>query len=173
MGLFIWLEHTRFAIWLHESESVFAFPMVLLLHTIGMGLLVGLATVVNLRLLGCIPRVRLAPMLKLFPLMWLGFWINAVTGVLLLIADATNKLANPVFYIKLVLVALGVLSIIAIRSHVFRDPALDKAPISSNGKALAVASLVLWATAITAGRLMAYLGPRHAAWMFEILGRHS
>src|SRR5438876_9327828 len=64
MGLFIWLEHTRFAIWLHESESVFAFPMVLLLHTIGMGLLVGLATVVNLRLLGCIPRVRLAPMFE-------------------------------------------------------------------------------------------------------------
>src|SRR5438552_19073734 len=102
--------------------------MVLLLHTIGMGLLVGLATVVNLRLLGCIPRVRLAPMLKLFPLMWIGFWINAVTGILLLIADATNKLANPVFYIKLVFVALGVLSIIAIRSH-FRDPRLDKALI--------------------------------------------
>src|SRR5437867_9768286 len=100
MGLFIWLEHTRFAIWLHESESVFAFPVVLLLHTIGMGLLVGLVTVVNLRFLGCILRVRLARMLKLFPLLWLGLWINAVTGVLLLIAVWSNQLANLVFSIK-------------------------------------------------------------------------
>src|SRR5437773_11979651 len=100
MGLFVWLEHTRFAIWLHESESVFAFPMVLLLHTIGMGLLVGLASVVNLRLLVCILRVRLAPVLSLFPLMWLGCWINAVIRFLLLISGATNKPAISVFFIN-------------------------------------------------------------------------
>src|SRR2546422_8908607 len=104
--------------------------------------------------------------------MRIGFWITAVTRILLLIAAATNVLANPFFCVKLVFVALGVVSMVAIRRQVFRYPASDKGPISPNGKALAVISLVVWATAITAGRLMAYLGPRHAAWIFEIW-RHS
>ena len=39
--------------------------------------------------------------------MWTGFWINAVSGVLLLIAYPTKALTNPLFYVKLVLIAIG------------------------------------------------------------------
>jgi hypothetical protein len=161
MDFFLWLEQTSFAVWIRESPSILAFPTILFMHTMGMGLLVGLNAAIDLRLLGFVPRVPLAPMLKLFPLMWIGFWVNAISGVLLVIADASRKFANPVFYVKLIFVALAVINMLVIRRQIFRDPALDKAPVALNGKRLAIISLILWAAAITAGRLMAYLGPRH------------
>ena len=173
MGFFIWLEHTNFAQWVHGSESVFAFPTFLTAHVTGMGVLVGLATVINLRLLGSIPRVPLTPLEKFFPIMWWAFYANVVTGAVLFASDATAKLQTLDFYIKLVLVALGMLSLIAIRNEVFRNAAVDKMPVSAKGKTLAVLSLILWAAAITAARLIAYLAPRHsAAFLIQRFGSH-
>ncbi len=43
--------------------------------------------------------------------------------------------------------------------QVFGDPQLDEAPVSGNAKRLAWLSLVCWFGAITAGRLLAYVGP--------------
>ena len=159
MDFFVWLEQTGLAVWLRESESLLAFPTTLLMHTMGLALLVGLNTAIDLRLLGFVPRVPLAPMEKLFPLMWIGFWINAISGSLLLTADASRKFATPDFYVKMIFVALGAINLVVMRSHVFHDPGLDKTPISLNAKMLAVTSLIFWTGAITAGRLLAYLGP--------------
>ena len=75
------------------------------------------------------------------------------------VADATTKLANPVFYVKMGFIALAVINIFMLRKRVFRDPLLDKRPVPMNGKVLALTSLTLWIGSITAGRLMAYLGP--------------
>ena len=41
----------------------------------------------------------------------------------------------------------------------FGDPELDKGPIRGSAKLWAWASLICWFGAITAGRLLAYLGP--------------
>ena len=82
------LEQTGLATWVRESNSLWAYPTVLTLHTVGLGVLVGANWALDFRLLGVAPRVPLAPLRRLFPLMWFGFWINAVTGVLLLMADA-------------------------------------------------------------------------------------
>jgi len=42
---------------------------------------------------------------------------------------------------------------------VFDDPLIDTHPVSRHVRALALASILLWAAAITAGRLLAYIGP--------------
>jgi hypothetical protein len=42
---------------------------------------------------------------------------------------------------------------------VFADPNLDRGPLPSNAKLLAILSLFFWLGAITAGRLLAYVGP--------------
>ena len=172
MPFFVWLEHSSFPQWVHGSESVFAFPTFLTIHVIGMGLLVGVATIVNLRLLGFMPGVPLAPLEKLFPLMWIAFGVNAITGAALFAAEATAKVATPVFYIKLVFVALGMISLQAIRRQMFQDPAANTISVSSRAKRLAVTSLVLWTGAIISARLIAYLQPRHEAWLYRFLGIH-
>jgi hypothetical protein len=53
----------------------------------------------------------------------------------------------------------GVAVLRVMRKKVFSDPALDNAPVSGSAKGLAWASLICWFGAITAGRLLAYIGP--------------
>src|SRR5215510_10711503 len=159
MDFLLRIEQSGFCTWVRESPSVWAFPTVLLVHTIGMGLVVGINAGVDLRILGLAPALPLKPMERFFPLLWVGFWVNAFTGVILLAADATTKMTNPDFYVKMGFIALAIINLRIIRNRVFRDPFIDKKPITSDIKVLAVTSMIFWLGAITAGRLMAYVGP--------------
>jgi len=153
------IEQSGFSTWVRESSSILAFPTVLLLHTIGMGLVVGVNAGIDLRILGLAPALPLAPLERFLPVLWVGFWVNAATGVTLLMADVTTKLVNVDFAVKMIFIALAIINLQVLRKRVFRDPLIDKKPISSNAKVLALTSLIFWLGAITAGRLMAYVGP--------------
>src|SRR5215470_20208881 len=107
MDLLLHIENSGFCQWVRESDSIFAFSGILLLHTIGMGFVVGINACIDLRILGFAPAVRLSPMEKFFPVLWFGFWVNAITGTMLLAADAANKMTNADFYIKMVFIALA------------------------------------------------------------------
>lgn len=150
------LEGTGFGTWLRESPSIWAYPAVLTLHTLGLAALVGANAVLDLRLMGFAPRIPLAPLEQLFPVMWVGFWVNALSGVALFVADATTKGTTRVFMAKLaiILVAVGVL--IAIRRTVYGGGA-GSARESGQSRVLAAASLALWFLAIVTGRYMAYV----------------
>lgn len=157
MGLLEWLETSGVAVFIRESQSVFVYPSVLTLHTIGLGILVGANTAIDLRLLGFAPRVPVAPLVKFFPIMWIGFWINAASGAALFAAQATTKGVQPIFYVKLTCVALGVFNLMLLRRFVFSNPSTTALHVPLSGRILAVTSLLVWAAAIAAGRLMAYL----------------
>jgi hypothetical protein len=118
----------------------------------------GVNTAVDLRILGFAPRLRLAPMEKFYPVMWWGFAINALTGVILLAASASTIAISGVFWTKMVLILLAVVDLQVIRNRIFRDPLLDKRPVPMNDRVLALLSILLWTGAITAGRLIAYVG---------------
>ena len=153
------LENMPFSIWVRESGSVWAFPTILLLHTLGMSIVAGLSGIMDIVLLGFWPSVPVKPLERLFPMIWIGFVLNAITGTILLIADASTKLRNPDFYVKMVFIFVGVWLLSVMRHRVFEDPQLDKGPVPAKAKTLAWASLACWFGAICAGRLLAYLGP--------------
>jgi hypothetical protein len=155
-SLFVWLEMSAFSEWVRESTSVFAFPTILAFHTIGMGLVAGLNAAMDLRILGFAPQVPLSELKRFFPFIWIGFWLNAASGVVLLIGYPTKALTNPVFYTKLAFIALGLVVLRAISRRVFRDPTLGNSPLSSRVRVLAATSLVCWAGAIATGRFLAY-----------------
>ena len=150
------IEETGFSTWLRESESPFAFYFILLFHTFGLALLVGANTVVDLRLLGVACGIPLAPLKRLFGIMWIGFAMNAATGVLLVIAYPTKSLTNIDFYIKLTLIGFAVWIMQRLKSRVFEDSSLSEETMMARGLGLAKWSLFLWFGAITAGRLLAY-----------------
>lgn len=156
MDFLTFLEQSQFSIWVRESGSLWAFPGILLLHTYGMAILVGIVAVIDLRILGFAPALPLRPIAKFLPLLWVAFWVNAATGTILLIADATTKMTNPDFFIKMGFIFAAVLVQRRIQHRVFDGPELPTAVLP---KALAVASLTCWLGAITAGRLLAYVGP--------------
>lgn len=151
-----WLEATELSVWVREAPIVWAFPAVISCHTVGMGLVAGISAAIDLRILGFAPRVPLMETRRFLPVMWFGFWLNAISGVGLLIAYPTKAVTNPVFYLKLSFIALALVFFRGIERRVFGEPRLDEAPVPRNGRVLAAASLVCWAGAITAGRLLAY-----------------
>jgi hypothetical protein len=153
------LEQMPFSIWVRESSSIWAFPTFLVVHTIGMSVVAGLSAMISLAVLGFWPKIPLRPMERLYPLIWIGFWVNAATGTVLLIADASTKLTNWDFGVKMAFVFAGVYLITRTRKQIFGSPDIDRGLLPSGAKGLAWASLICWFGAITAGRLLAYLGP--------------
>jgi hypothetical protein len=158
MNFLISLENSGLASWVRESPSPFSYPFIIFLHAAGLSMVVGLSAVIDLAVLGFAPGLPLAPLEKLYRPIIAGFWINAVSGLVLTIADASTMLVNGIFWIKMTLIVLAVIDVMILRRAVFRDPFIDKRPVSADVKVMALVSLILWAGAITAGRLTAYLG---------------
>jgi hypothetical protein len=156
--LLAFIEGSALAGWVRDEsgEWTLVFPVIVTLHTIGMGFLAGGGSAIALRILGVAPRVPLRVMARFLPLLWLAFAINVISGILLLIAYPTKALTNPLFYVKLCLVALAVWLVYRIGAAVLRAPDADRRPVSATAKLLAAASLASWIALITAGRLLAY-----------------
>jgi len=157
--IFDWIEHTDISLWV-RGDSYFAFPLILTIHTIGMGFVAGIGSFIAIRILGFPADVPLAPLQKFYPVFWLGFAMNATSGVLLWLGYPYKAVTNPVFYVKLSFIALGIYLAVRIRNEVLRAP-------YANGPAAAIAmprhaimlarlSVLSWVGAITAGRLLAY-----------------
>jgi hypothetical protein len=151
------LEQMEFSVWVRESGTIWAFPMILFVHTLGMAIVAGGSTMINLIVLGFWPAVPMKPFARVFPLLWVAFGVNAVTGTMMLLADATTKLTTLDFYVKMALVFAGLFVLIRMRRQIFDNPQLDQVPLSGNAKMLAWASLACWFGAIISGRLLAYV----------------
>lgn len=152
----LWLEQSALPTWVRESGSVWGYPTVLTLHTLGLGVLVGASAVVDLRVLGFARQFPIASLPSLTPAIVSGLIVNALTGLLLFAADASTKAAQPVFYLKLGCIALALVTTVRLMRMVRQSPD-DEALARAGARRWAGASLGLWAAAITAGRLMAYL----------------
>jgi hypothetical protein len=156
MGILSTLDHSDFSMWLLQSNSIWAYPTVLTLHTFGMMVLAGTCAVVDLRLLGFGRGIPLGSMQTLFRVMWAGFWVNLLTGSMLFAADATKRATQPLFLVKMLLIAVGIVTIVMIRRNLYGATA-EPVTVSAKAKGLALVSLLAWCAAITAGRLLAYV----------------
>lgn len=146
-----WLNATGVGPWM--SGSALAYPLVNTLHLLGLVMLVGGIGVVDLRFAGLWRSVPAGELSRaLTPIAVTGVVVMAVTGVLLFAADGKALAASATFHRKLVLIALALANAAAFRL-LWRDR-LDGLPWP--GRAMAVASLLLWLAAGTAGRWIAY-----------------
>jgi hypothetical protein len=146
------IEASALASWTRESTSIWAYPTILTLHTVGLAVVAGVSAVVDVRLLGMARRIPLESLRPLFTVMWWAFALNFITGVVLFMADATTKSTQTVFWIKIGLIVLALMVTRQIwRALVANDPAGGRVRV------LAILSLVLWTGAIVSGRLLAYL----------------
>ena len=148
------VEQSSLMVWMREGGSLWGYPAILFAHTLGLGTLAGVIGVVDLRILGFGRRIPLASMLGVFGLAWAALAITTVSGLILLGTDASNKLASPVFYVKMIFVALALVCMQRLKPIVAAGDGAEAA-----GRVWAIASIVCWAGAITTGRLMAYIGP--------------
>jgi hypothetical protein len=151
---FAWVEDTSLSMWV-RGESMYAFPLILSAHTLGMGFLAGTSAGIDLRVLGLAKRVPLSELARFYPVMWLALALNFASGTLLLIGYPYKAFTNPLFYVKLTLIAVAVYLVVRIR----REVLLQAQPAESvlrRGRLLAMTSLACWIGVIAAGRLLAY-----------------
>ncbi len=171
MELLTWLEQTDFSTWLRESD--WGYPVVLCVHAVGMGMVVGISWMYSARILGYAKHFPLAGFDRLFGLAWFGFAINAISGVLLFVGEPRRLFATPAFWIKMILIVFAGLALWALAKAVHGgvdqygadglpgpDGALaGEAVVTTSAKIAAILSIVFWIGAITAGRVIGYTMP--------------
>ena len=155
MSFLEWLQGTPLAVFV--AETLWAYPLLETLHTIGMAMLVGSLALINLRVLGYKPELPVLGMRDLLPLAWIGFTINLISGVALFTSDAVYFFESWTFRLKMLFIVLGGINAALLSQSIFREAAAGALERPSL-RWVARSSLVLWLGAILAGRLVAY-GP--------------
>jgi hypothetical protein len=153
-----WLASTSGSIALHES--LYMYPLVESTHVLTLCLFVGLAAIVDLRLMGVMLRdVPVSDVARrLLPWVAGGFAIMVITGVLLFYAIPVRSYHSIWFRIKLVLLVLAGVNAWVFHARIWRRVSeWDVAPVPPRAARFAgTASLVLWAGIIVMGRMIAY-----------------
>lgn len=153
-----WLAGTRGSIALHES--LYMYPLVESAHVLTLGLFVGTAVMLDLRLLGL--TLRQVPvsevMRRLLPWTVAGFVVMVLTGALLFYAIPVRTYQSIFFRVKVLMLVLAGLNVWIFHRRV--QPTMgewDRHEVTPRGARVAAAvSLVLWAGIIVAGRMIAY-----------------
>jgi hypothetical protein len=140
-------------------SSVWLYPLVNTGHVVGIALLFGGIVPLDLRLLGAWKRVPLDHLAgTLIPMAIGGLLLAVATGALLFATQPRDYVVEPLFGIKMALLAAAVANALLLRRSpkwklVGVDP--DEAPRPA-WRVSAAASIVLWLGVITAGRLIGY-----------------
>ena len=149
------LEQTPLGEWMRVSW--YAYPLINVIHLVGLILLVGSMILLDLRLLGALRQLTVSTASVLFtPPAVAGLLLMLASGFLLFAADASALIANPLFPYKILLVGLGIANALLFRAlWSDRLSSWDQgAPFA--GRAQALASLLTWIAAGILGRLLAY-----------------
>jgi hypothetical protein len=112
--------------------------------------------IVSARMLGFATSIPFKPLRKLFPVMWLGLIVTAITGVMLTIAAAQKRVPNPILWVKMLFLVVAVPMMWKFQMKVFEDPSVNENNIPASARTMAVWQIALWVLIMIAGRLIPY-----------------
>jgi hypothetical protein len=140
-------------------QSTWVYPAANVGHILALTLFAGAVATMDARLLGAFAAAPPASIVRpARRVAMLGLLLMALTGSVLFTAEASHVAMNPVFQIKAVLIALGVLNALAVARAL--DAVLDDAPafapLPARVRLAALASLLIWLSVAACGRLIAY-----------------
>jgi hypothetical protein len=141
------------------DSSMWVWPILEDLHFIGLILIIGAFGALNIRVLGVMKQLPVAPLHRFIPWGIAGFFLNIVTGLLFFMGMPGFYTPNVVFQIKMFTIMLAGLNLLlfhctsAFRSIENLGPGED-APLYA--KIVAASSLILWIAAIVLGRYIPY-----------------
>ena len=155
----VWLEQTSVGI--SVRDSMWLFPIIETIHIIGIAMLVGSTSILDLRLMGLTYREQ--PVSKLawrfLPWAWVGFVLQVITGGLLFASEATKMYDNLGFRIKMLLIVVAGLNALVFHSIAYQSVGKwenDRvAPLSA--RAAGLISILLWFGIVFFGRWIAYI----------------
>ncbi len=155
MSFFIWLAESALG---HAiRESLWLYPTMLSLHAVGMTVVVGLLLMIDLRVLGFAKAIPMPSLDRLYTVAWIGFILNLLSGSMLFAGDAPRFVTSVPFIIKIVCIVIGGVLAWLLARAVAAAPGDGSGAMPGNARAIAAISMIVWVTAITSGRLTAYI----------------
>jgi hypothetical protein len=129
-----------------------AYPMLEVVHLIGVALIVGNLVLLELRVFGWGSALPIEPLARLsLGLVGVGFGLAVLTGLLMFGTQPGELLANRVFTVKMALIMMAGCN--AGWFHARRSLQLQ----DTTARASMLLSLVIWILVITCGRWIAYV----------------
>lgn len=154
MGFLTWLQESDLAMLI--AEDPYAYPALLCLHAVGMATVVGLIWVMSSRVLGYPKGLSTRTFEQMSRIALWGFTLNALSGLLIFVTEATRVIDNTEFLIKMGAIALGgVTAWYMLRSARALDPDAST-DFPTAAKVVAVLASLFWLIAIIYGRQIAY-----------------
>lgn len=141
-------------------STYWLWPLLEIIHFIGLSLLLGSMIVVDLRLAGFLREIDLQTMHRLLPWAAAGFIMNFSSGVLFFFGDPARYSINIGFQIKMILVLLAGLNVLVYALKV-KPQLLDRDAHGDTtvlAKSVAWVSLLTWTAVLLLGRLIPYIG---------------
>lgn len=143
------------------SQNEIAFPIVESFHVIGVALVFGTISIVDLRLLGIAGTTR---SLKektrdLLPWTWLGFALAVATGALMFMSNAPSYWANTPFKLKMVVLALAGVNMLVFELLTARSMGqwdADPRDIPMSARVAGFLSLTFWIGVVVLGRWIGF-----------------
>jgi hypothetical protein len=138
--------------WQALGAHPWAYPMLEVVHVIGIGLLIGNLLLLEVRLWGLGAALPVRSLARLcLPLAVVGFLMAAASGLTMFATQAEELLANRAFTVKMLLLMLA-----AGNAAWFHGRgSLDRPDGTARG--LMLLSTLIWILVVTCGRWIAYL----------------
>src|SRR5262245_14302678 len=150
------LENTGISIFIRESSSFLGFPTILTAHAFGYCFILATNAIVSGRMLGYAKSIPFKPLRRLFPVMWVGLIVTAITGGLLVMAAAEKRVPNPILWVKMVFIVVATPMMWKFQMKVFEDPSVDENNIPASARTIAICQIALWMLILISGRLIPY-----------------
>lgn len=156
MDFLTWLDNSAFSEWL--SISMLGFPSLIALHSVGMGVVVGLSLIVALHLNGVVTGLKEELIPRFLDVAVWGFTLNLVTGLAIFITRGPEYIVSYMFLIKMALVLVSAAILFWLRQRLRAAKRLAKGPAADRTAAnMSLVAATTWFGAVVAGRLIAYL----------------
>ena len=141
-------------------STYWLWPLLEIIHFIGLSLLLGAMLLVDLRLAGFLRQIDIMSTHRLLPWAVIGFGMNLASGFLFFMGDPGRYSINIGFQIKMVLVLIAGLNVLVFALKINPviaswDPHGDT---SGFAKSVAWISLAAWIGVLLLGRLIPYIG---------------
>jgi hypothetical protein len=155
------LQALPLAVFIHKTA--WAFTTVEVIHVVAVSLVIGTIAIVDLRLLGLAftnrPFADLSR--QVLPFTWAAFVLAVIAGSLLFISRATQYFGNPVFWLKMALIAVAGINMMFFEFITVRGlQSWNIEPTPPRPARLAGGiSIACWALVVVLGRLIVFTLP--------------
>jgi hypothetical protein len=153
-----WLKATSLSQYI--SMSPVLWPVMEMLHFIGLALLIGGAGLIDLRLMGFMKSVPVSAVMQVRKWAVLGIVINVVTGTLFFIGAPGQYIDNSAWYYKLLFLAVAIVNIVIFETRqgkrMLALAAGQETPASF--KIAGAVSMGSWLMVLYFGRMLPFIG---------------